>query len=109
MPLHVTFRLNVAPLPDNNVWFANAQAWANYWRDVGGADLEVEPVDNTIYVPSAYNAALQPVVLSIEGVDYVVVTKAMFDSLLQRVDQLNANYQTMRDELKAAGLIEHSQ
>lgn len=108
MGLTVNINIAVPDLPDNDVWFANAQAWKNYWRNIGG-DASIEPAATDKYVASTYNNALVPVAFNYLGVDYVVPTVAMFQSLLNRVDVLNNAFEAMRTQLKDAGLIENAQ
>lgn len=108
MPLTASISVNVTPLPDNDIWFANAAAWNNYWSDLD-ADIEFDGADTTLYVPSAYNDALVPYTLDVDGVQTTVPTKAMFDSLKAQVAALDANYQLMRTELRNAGFITNAQ
>lgn len=108
MPITANVVLAVPPLPDNDFWFINADAWENYWNQIP-ASIEIDPADTTLYAPQAYNDALQPVAINIAGQDYIVVTQDMFTSLKTRLDTLNTNYETLRTELKNAGLITNAQ
>lgn len=109
MPLSVSISLDVPPLPDDDVWFANAAAWTEYWRDI---DLEAtfNAIVNTLYAEQNYDYTLPaPVIRGDDGADYALVTVAMLSSLINRVDTLNTSYKTLRNELKAAGLLTNSQ
>lgn len=108
MPITAIVTLNVPDLPDADVWFANAAAWKNYWRQQI-ANVTIEPAATTLYVPSAYDTSLVPFYTNIDGVDYVLVTTAMFDSLMNRLDTLENSYQALRTQLKDAGLITNAQ
>lgn len=102
MILSISF--SVPALSDTDIWFANAAAWSNYWAGVSGT-ATMSPIAVSTYTASAYNTALEPAVMNIGGVDYVLVTQAMLNSLLTRVDTLNASYEALRSELIAGGLI----
>lgn len=107
--ISVTFSLNVPALPDNDVWFANAAAWSNYWSGISVAGT-LDSVDTVIYAASAYNSALEPFYLNLDGVTtHILVTQDMFTSLLNRVNALNSAFETMRTELRNAGLITNAQ
>lgn len=103
-----TITFHVTPLTDNQVWFANADAWNNYWENIT-ATFEIDGADTTLYVESPYDTDLVPVVFNYGGIDYVITQAAQFDSLLAEVNTLNNNYKLMRNELKLAGLITNSQ
>ena len=105
--------INIVPLTDNQVWFANAAAWNNYWNNVE-AEVEFDAVTTTLYVPSAYNTGLQPIANVIQAEDgsdvvQIMPTKAMFDSLRTQVTALDTAFQAMRTELKNGGLITEAQ
>jgi hypothetical protein len=106
--------INIVPLTDNEVWFANAAAWNNYWNNVD-AEVEFDAITTIVYTPSAYNTGLQPIANVITdpttGADVVQITptKAMFDSLRAQVTALDTAFQTMRTELKNGGLITEAQ
>ncbi len=108
MALTVLFKVNVSALPDNDVWFANSQAWTNYWRNVIG-EGSIEPATTDKYVASPYDLTLVPVAFEYLGNEYTVPTLAMFQSLLNRVDRLNTEFENMRTQLKDAGLITEAQ
>ena len=97
--------ISVPALPDNDDWFVNRQAWTNYWRDVTAAVTFV-PVEVEQYVEAAFDATLEPCIQNIDGTDFVLVTKAMFDSLRNRIDTLNQDYIDFRTQLETQGLIE---
>ncbi len=103
-----TVSIVVPALPDSDVWFANNAAWANYWKGISG-DVELDAADTTIYVPVAYNAALVPCAINVDGVDYLLVTTAMFASLMAQITALDTALQNMRSEMKDAGYITEAQ
>ena len=103
-----TITITVTPLTDNEVWFANAAAWNNYWEDVAGT-IEIDGAPTTLYAESAYDTGLEPVVFNYGGTDFVIVQQVQFDSLLLMVNTLNNNYKLFRNELKNAGFITNSQ
>jgi len=106
--LTANISVNVPELPDNEIWFANAASWNNYWQDIT-ADVEFEPAATTIYAPSPYNNALTSYVLNVDGVDYVLATKAQLDSLVAQVATLDAAFQLIRTEMRNAGYISNAQ
>lgn len=108
MGLQATVRLNPPALPDVGVWFANAAAFNNYMRSFEG-EVDIEPANNTVYAPSDYNEALVPAGVNIDGVDYVLITLAMFQSLLDKVNTLDTSYKNLRTEMKNAGIIVEAQ
>lgn len=108
MALTVNVALNVPPLPENDIWFANAQAWSNYWRDIDIVGT-LEPADTTVYASSPYDNSLIPLATNIDGTDYVLITLAMFTSLKNRLDVLNAAFEDMRTQMKDAGYISNAQ
>jgi hypothetical protein len=108
MALTASISFNITPLPENDVWFANAQAWNNYWRDVSG-DVIINAIANDLYIPLTYDEGSGPVILELGGIQYVIITKPMFDSLLSKVENLDASYQVLRTDLRDAGLLENAQ
>ena len=107
MGLNVTAVINVAPLPENDIWFANAQAWNNYWKNVT-ATFEVQPETTTKYAggsESVYDNNLHPLALQVDGVAYSFITVEMFQSFLDAYAALNASYKELRQALEDAGLI----
>lgn len=104
MPITATVSLNVTPLVDNEIAFANAAAWNDYFNNLTG-NVTIEAITVTGYTDSPYNAALTPHQLTVDSALYVFPTLDMFDSLKQQVQQLDTNYVTLRAELYAAGLI----
>lgn len=108
MALDLTISMSVPALPDNGIWFANAQAWSNYWNAVGGT-AELVPIDVTPFVAHTWPVPdLDPAVFQIDGVDYVVCTKAMFEELKEKVDALETAFATFRTELYDGGLIDQA-
>ena len=108
MALTANIVLVVPTLPDADIWFANAAAWTNYWRNIT-AEANFDGADTTIYVPVPYDTALEPAHLNMDGVEYDLVTIQMFQSLQSRYDALEASYEDLRTQLKDAGLITNAQ
>lgn len=104
MPLNFNIAISVPALPNNGIWFANAQAWTNYWATVSGA-ATLDPVDVTSYTTPAL-ASHDPAVIQIDGVEYVLCTKAMYDALAAKLTTLDNAFKTMRTEMVDGGLIE---
>lgn len=104
MPITASATFNVDPLTDNEIAFANAAAWNNYFSAVP-VDIELAPITVTIYGPVAYVDSA-PYDLTIDGGDrYVFPSLTQFNSLLAAYTALANNYQLLRAELYAAGLI----
>lgn len=101
--------VNVTPLPDNDIWFLNAAAWNTYWSNVT-ADVDIDALATTLYVPVPYNTAIQPYAMAN---DQDVVTKLttldQFNSLKAQLQALDNAFQTMRTELRNGGLITNAQ
>ena len=57
-----TVSLNVTPLVDNEIAFANAAAWNDYFNNLSG-EVELEAITTSGYTDSPYDAALQPCLL----------------------------------------------
>lgn len=108
MALTASIRLNVPALPQNDVWFANAQAWSNYWRAIE-ADLEFDPITTTKYNAVAFDSTIEPTYINIDGVVHVVINKEMFDSLKATVTALDQAFKDMRNQLKNEGVITEAQ
>lgn len=105
----LTFSINVEPLPDNDVWFVNAAAWSNYWAGMT-ASADINAIDTSLYVPVAFDTNLNYFALNIDGLNtHYLATQAIVESLINRVDVLNAAFETMRTELRNAGLITNAQ
>jgi hypothetical protein len=100
-----TVSLTVPPLTDNAVAFANATAWNNYWNNIS-ANITIDAIETDVYTSTPYNSALQPASITIDDVEFVLVTKTMFDSLKGELQTLNSSYQVMRTQLRDAGLID---
>lgn len=108
MPIAFTFTLNPTPLSDNEVWFANAAAWNNYFKNVP-ASATMDAIITTVYAPTVYDATLVTYDFDIDGVPKYVPSKAQFDSLLASHSALDAAFQAMRTQLRNAGLITQAQ
>lgn len=106
MPITATVSLNVTPLVDNEIAFANAAAWNDYFNNLTG-NVKIEPVTVTSYGGGAeYNTTLQPHQLTVDsGQTFVFPTNDQFTSLLIAYQALHTNYTILRAELYAAGLI----
>lgn len=100
-----TVSLNVTPLTDNTIAFANAAAWNNYFNALTGS-VDIDPVTVTSYGSgTAYDNTLTYHSLTVDTVNYMFPTKDQFDSLLASYNALWTSYATLRAELYAAGLI----
>lgn len=109
MALTVNISLDVPDLPDDDVWFANAAAWTEYWRDIS-VEATFDAVANSLYAETNYDTSLMGVTITDDtGAQHSLATVAIITSLLARLDTLNTSYKTLRDELKVAGLLENSQ
>lgn len=99
-----TVSLNVTPLADNEIAFANAAAWNDYFNNLSG-EVELEAITTDTYTDSPYDDTLQPHQLTVDAQVYVFPTLDMFNSLKTQVNQLDQNYIALRGALYAAGLI----
>ena len=104
MPITVTVSLNVAPLTDNTVAFANAAAWNAYFDALSGT-AELTPITVTGYSPTAYTAATVPYDVTIDEDQMIFPTWASFKALEAAYINLATNYDLLRAELYAAGLL----
>ena len=106
MGLSATISLSVPALPQNDVWFANSQAWTNYWANIDGT-VTITPAATSTYtevafVPSLYNA----IQLNIDGTLYPPLTGVdMFNALVNRVNVLNDAFIKLRLDLYTGGII----
>lgn len=96
--------IQVTPLTDNDIWFANAAAWNNYWANVSG-EVTLTPATTTAYIPLQFDSTKLPANINIDTIPYVLATNDMFNSLLQAYVNLDQSYQTLRGQLFAAGFI----
>lgn len=99
-----TISITVSPLTDNEIWFANAAAWSNYWDGVSG-DVTLDPISVTSYTSTPYDTALQPAQITIDSDVFVLATYAQLISLRTELQTLNASYANLRTQLYNAGLI----
>jgi hypothetical protein len=99
-----TVSLNVTPLVDNEIAFANAAAWNDYFNNLTG-EVELDAITTTGYTDSPYDTTLTPHELTVDLTLYVFPTLDMFSSLKAQVQALDNNYIILRGELYAAGLI----
>lgn len=100
-----TVSLNVDPLTDNSVAFVNAAAWNNYFNNLSGS-VTLDPINVTGYTASAYDNTLTYHSLTVDAVNYMFPTQSQFESLIAQVNAMASNYQLLRNELYAAGLID---
>lgn len=101
--------VNITPLSDNTIWFANAAAWNTYWSNIT-ANVDIDALDTTIYAPVNYSSGLQPYAFQLDdGPVVVLATNEMFTSLLAKVNALDNAFQLMRTELRNEGLITNAQ
>ena len=111
---------NIPPLPENDIWFANAAAWTAYW-ETAGLTAEIQVADNINYgvVKSASTTAYVPVPL-IAADKVTVQVDVNGDGILENVDvpqndtylnllasftALKADYDILRASLVSAGLV----
>jgi len=99
-----TVSLNVTPLVDNEIAFANAAAWNDYFNNLTG-EVTLEAITTSGYTDSPYDDTLQPHQLTVDAQVYVFPTQQMFTKLKDQVSNLDQNYIALRSELYAAGLI----
>ena len=102
-----TITLSVPALTDNEIWFANAAAWSNYWSGVAGA-VTLTAVSTAVYTASSFNSALAPSQITIDSDIFLLPSLAQFNSLLAAYNALNASYIQLRSELYNAGLISNA-
>lgn len=104
MPLNVNINLVVPDVPENDVWWANAAAWKNYWRHI---DL-VATFDGAAtdpYNEFAYDNTLQNVQIVYDDVPTDVPTLAQHNSLVNAYNALNADYKLLKQTLVDLGII----
>lgn len=106
MALSVTIQLNVTPLADNQVWFADAESWLNYWRALN-LEATFDPAENAVYTDVPFNTGLP--YLDISGGVGDVPTQDQFESLLADYAALKTAYRNLILTLKAAGYIEEAE
>ncbi len=99
-----TVSLNVTPLVDNEIAFANAAAWNDYFNNLSGV-VQLDAITTTSYTDSPYDDTLTPHQLTVGSDVYVFPTLDMFTSLRSQVNQLDQSFISLRNELYAAGLI----
>lgn len=108
MPLSATISFTVPALPNSGVWFASSTAWSNYWSGVE-AEVDLDAATTSVYAATAYDNTKVPCALDIDGVHFLLVTTDMLASLMARIDALNAGFELMRTQMKAAGFITEAQ
>jgi hypothetical protein len=104
MPLTANINLSVPPLPDNQVWFADAASWLNYWKDIN-VNVVFDGATTVVYNQSPYDGTLNFVRLSIDGVDQDMPSLALHNSLVAAFAALNVDYIALKTALKNAGII----
>jgi len=106
MGLSATISLSVPALPQNDVWFANSQAWTNYWANIDGT-VTITPAATSVYTEVPFIATLYNAVqLNVDGTLYPpLVGVDMFNGLVNRVEALNTAFIKLRTDLYAGGLI----
>lgn len=102
MPLSATIQLDVPELPDASVWFANAAAWHNYWRDIG-ATVVFDPAETDAYIAVPFDDDIEYVAVDVNGDIHNLIPQAMFESLKARLDAVEASYAALRLALVEAG------
>lgn len=109
MALEATISLTVQDLPENDIWFINAQAWKNYWANTSGT-VELVAASNLIYTSQTVNVSAHTIPqMVVDGVPYTLVPMSLFNSLLDKVNNLDVSYQNLREAMKDAGYIQNSQ
>lgn len=108
MPLTATVNIVVPDLPDASVWFANAAAWKNYWRDIE-VEVEFEAAENAVYNAQAFDSTIGFVAVDVAGDVYNLVPELMFNSLKDRVNVMETSFRDLRTAMKEAGFIENAQ
>lgn len=111
--------LNVADLPENDIWFASAAAWKSYWAQQSfSANIPIADVNDYGVVKEANTVAYSNVTPSatvtfdFTDTDAVVKTLASiesFEELKTFVETLDTNYKALRVSLLAAGHINNAQ
>lgn len=116
---NVTISFTVAPLPDNDIWFANSAAWSNYWS--GQSATASIPVATTItygvVLQASTTAFVDPGVTATtfwdttvdngdgSGTTILVPTLTSFAELKASHAALTTNYQLLKTAMVTAGLI----
>jgi hypothetical protein len=106
--LTFTVTFTVPELSDDTVWFANAQAWQNYWANADVADITLDPIATQIYSPVNY-VTDGYVEMNIGGTNYQLAQESSLVLLAAKVAAIDTCLQTLRTELKQAGLITQAQ
>ena len=104
--LTVSINLAVPPVTDNDVWWANAAAWTNYWANI---DLTgtFDPYNNDTYTETPYDNTQQGYQINYGDQPLNFPSTAQFNSLLAAYQALNASYKQLRQDLINIGLIEN--
>jgi len=105
MPITISLALNVTPLVDNEIAFANAAAWNAYFNNLSGT-AELDPIDVAGYTAVAYDYDLTPHSLTVDSMNFIIPTLDQHNSLVNQVAAMASSYATLRGELYAAGLID---
>jgi len=108
MPFTATIQIIVTPLPDNDVWFINSESWTNYWQNISGL-VTITAAANSKYIPVAFDNTIPMQDINIDGNDIFLPSLAAFRSLQAQVAALDASYQDLRTQMKAAGIIAEAQ
>jgi hypothetical protein len=103
MPLQANITILAPALSDTEIWFANAQAWSNYWAGTP-ATVSIS-ITTAAYVEHVYDETKLASTITIDGTEYALVNMAQFTELRLVIETLNTSYQTLRTELANAGLI----
>lgn len=122
-PTLVVTSLNVPPLTDNAIAFANATAWNQYWAGAGFT-ASVSIADTVTYgvVKSATTIAFNATILTqtlyiTEQIDlgngaglqdFKLPLASSYDALVAAFNALQADYTALKAALKDAGLISNA-
>jgi len=96
--------LSVPALEDNTVWWANAAAWQNYWKDIN-VDVTFDGATTVVYSQLPFDNTINFVRLNIDGVNQDLPSYAQFQSLLAAFNALQIDYIALKTAMKNAGFI----
>lgn len=104
MALQANINLVVPPLDDNTVWWANAAAWSNYWKDIN-LNVNFNGADTLAYNQLPYDGTINFVRLNVDGNNQDVPSLQQHVSLVAAFNALQAEYVAFKTALKNAGYI----
>lgn len=116
----INVSLDVSPLPDNAVWFANSAAWSNYWNtqefsanipiaSAGVFGVVQSAVTVAYNVPAAIVAGYTIIQVDVAGNGVLtpvpIPQQVVIDNLVAQLNSLMADYTATKLALKNAGII----